>query len=340
VDAAFLGFWGCACPLGEYWGYASADALAAEQELLQAPDLPLGAIELILQNRSCQPCPADLPVRCSPLAVVRPPHILTASVYPLISGRRLRSMLPYLDTKTMPTCLHPAVCAAPAAYISDWAAWSALASNGTTETLQFADIQCREGHDSSSPLCAACLQGFWLDGFLCRPCFEGAQAVVIIGVLAGAALLGYVIARHHRQTGSPHHYATVILWFFQVAHTLQVSIQINAAQHGAARVGAEGGAGLASYLPILSFRPWALECLIPAWNFKVTSGVLFAVPWLVALVTIFARSWRRVGVFLLDLLYLPVAQRGIQWFNFRTFPVDGASQVCRAAFSCTHMAAL
>jgi hypothetical protein len=67
---------------------------------------------------------------------------------------------------------------------------------------------------------------------------------VVVGALVGLGLLGFAVWRHHHDHDQPlstrsdpesaatFHFLTVILWFFQVAHALQVSQQINAAQRG------------------------------------------------------------------------------------------------------------
>ncbi len=127
---------------------------------------------------------------------------------------------------------------------------------------------------------------------------------------------------------------------------LRVSQQINAAQRGADSVG-DGGygsssssagsdTGLTGLLPVLSFRPWAPECLWPGWSFRASSAALFALPWAVGAGAA-VRPWRRACVLLLDLvrraarreqrtmtavaqMYLPVAERAVQWFNLLTLP--------------------
>ncbi len=322
VDAAFLGFWGCTCPSGYYWGYASAQALATERSTVEGRGLSLGALEAVLEGRQCLPCPADLAVRCSPLAVEAPPHIVTASVYPLTTGGRPRALLPYLNPGTLLHCLHPAVCGGSPLFVDDWVAWAALASTGAAVTADFAEFQCREGHDADTPMCAGCLRGYWQDGFLCRRCFAGAAALVVLGALAGAALLAYAVRRSLRAgADAAHNYATIVTWFFQVAQTLQVSTQINAAQQSGRTDRADGGAGVSSYLPALSFRPWALECLVAGWSFAASSAALLALPWAVAAGMAVRPAWRRAGVLVLDLLYLPAAQRAIQWLNQRTLPL-------------------
>ncbi len=66
-----------------------------------------------------------------------------------------------------------------------------------------------------------------------------------------------------------------------------------------------------SYLPVLSFRPWALECLLPGWDFRASSAGLFAAAWAVGAAGMAVPAWRRACVLLLDLMYLPVAQRAV-----------------------------
>ncbi len=336
VDAAFLDFWGCTCPPDFYWGYSDARSLAAESAALrQRPDMSLGELERILQGRSCLPCPDDTSVQCSALAVVDPPHVVTRSVYPFVPGRFLnRSVLPYLSHDQLRSCMHPAVCGGDSLFIGDnWTQWALLASSGAAFRAPFTQFQCRAGHDAATPLCAGCLSGYWLDGFLCRRCFAGAEALVVLGVLAGLGALCYVVWRHHRPVtrGAVHHFLTVILWFFQVAHALQLSQQINAAHHS--NTGADE-LGLAVYLPVLSFRPWALECLLPGWSFRTSSAALFTLAWAVGAAGVAVPAWRRSCVLLLDLMYLPVAQRAVQWFNTMRLPRedDNVSRLpCEAA---------
>ena len=160
VDAAFLGFWGCVCPPGFYWGYAELDAILSERAL--SPDMSLGEQERVLQNRTCLPCPPDLPVMCSPLAVTSPPHTVARSVYPFVSGSTgnrtgtnhllgvPRAVLPYLARDHLRACLHPAVCGGSSAYSQRWTLWSQFASNGTAFSPAFAEFQCRAGHNSST----------------------------------------------------------------------------------------------------------------------------------------------------------------------------------------------
>jgi hypothetical protein len=222
VDAAFLGFWGCACPPDFYWGYLQSRDLVQESTALRAvSEMSLGERERVLQARTCLPCPTDLPVRCSPLAVLDPPHVVTHSVYPfappalalaISSGNDhespaglARSVLPYLimSVDQIRACLHPAVCGGDPTtqFVGDnWTDWAQLASNGAAFSAPFAQFQCRVGHDAATPLCAGCNAGFWLDGFLCRRCFSGAEVLVVLGVLAGLGGLCYVLWRHNRAT--------------------------------------------------------------------------------------------------------------------------------------------
>jgi hypothetical protein len=342
VDAAFLGFWGGACPPDFYWGYADAGGVAEESARLRErpeAELSLGQIERVLQARTCLPCPADLPVRCSALAVINAPHVVTRSVYPFAPQRSLnRSALPYLGRDQLHACLHPAVCGGDSIFIGDnWTQWSALAATGLAFSAPFTQFQCRAGHDASTPLCAGCMARYWLDGFLCRRCFAGAEALVVLGALAGLAALCYVVWRHQRSTArvAADHFLAIILWFFQVAHALQISQQINAAQRlsaGAAGAGAgDAGPGLVSFLPVLSFRPWALECLLPGWSFRASSAALFVLAWAVGAAGVAVPAWRRSCVLLLDLMYLPVAQRAVQWFNTMRLPREDDNVRLRGA---------
>jgi hypothetical protein len=324
VDAAFLAFWGCVCPPDHYWGYASEAALASEEARFAAAWF-IGEQEATLQARACLPCPPGLPVRCSPLAVVDAPHVVTQSAYPLPQrdGRQPRSRLPYLTPRSLLPCLHPAVCGSTRGFVDDWATWAPLAANGTAATAAFADFQCREGHDAAAPLCSGCLRGYWLDGFLCRRCVAGAEALVVLGSLAALGLLVFAVRRQLRMQAdgvrTTASFGSIILWFFQVSHTLQVSQQINAAQRGSSL--SQDAGGLAALLPVLSFRPWALQCLIPGWNLTTASVLLFATAWVLAGATVTLRksSWRRAVVLVMDMMYLPVSQRAILWLNQRSF---------------------
>jgi hypothetical protein len=146
---------------------------------------------------------------------------------------------------------------------------------------------------------------------------------VVLGVLAGLGALCYIVWKHHRPNphGAADHFLAVILWFFQVAHALQISQQINAAQRSSSSASA-GESGLAPFLPVLSFRPWAMECLLPDWSFRTSSAALFALAWAVGAAGVAVSKWRRSCVLVLDLMYLPVAQRAVQWFNTMRLPRD------------------
>jgi hypothetical protein len=338
VDAAFLGFWGCTCPIGYYWGYARNDTTLSDEtrQLHQHADMSLGEREALLLRRTCLPCPPELPIRCSALAVVSAPHVVTRSVYPFMpDGARNRSLLPYLESNSLRSCLHPEVCGAGDRYKFndlDWPKWVALSATGEALSQAFSDVQCREGHDPTTPLCAGCLRGYWLDGFLCQRCFFGAEALVVLALVGGLALLVYAVWRHHRPVDrkAADHYLTLILWFFQVTQTLQVSSQINAAQRDTASATASAGdgadtgpgSGLSRHLSVLSFRPWAMECLYASWTLKVASVALFGLPWVVGVAALVVPRWRRACVLLLDLMYLPVAERAILWFNTMKLPRD------------------
>jgi hypothetical protein len=321
VDAAFLSFWGCTCPPDHFWGLASLDALDEETATL-GPEMSIGQREEVLERRACLHCPNDLSISCSPLATARPPHVVTKSVYPFLPGGGvpLRSRLPYLPRDALVACLHPAVCGGPSVLADDWDQWTP--SGPLDAAPEYGDaFMCREGHDAESPLCATCVPGFWLDGFLCRRCFRGVEALVALGLLFGLVLLVYVLLRHHLAASGMHHmynYAPIVLWYFQVSQALQLSAQINAAQAGDAL--AVQSSSLSDLLPVLSFRPWALECLSRAWDYRASSVLLLGLPWAVAAVGLALPSCRRVSVFALDLLFLPVAQRAVQWLNQRALP--------------------
>jgi hypothetical protein len=163
--------------------------------------------ERLLQGRRCISCP-DLPVRCSALAVLDPPHVVTRSVYPFMPrGALNRSLLPHLSGDTLLPCLHPAVCGGGgrSPFIGDnWTRWGRVASSGAAFTAEFSQFQCRDGHDPATPLCAGCVDGYWLDGFLCQPCFAGARVLVVLGMLAAVAVLACAVWRHHRAAeGAP-----------------------------------------------------------------------------------------------------------------------------------------
>ncbi len=154
-----------------------------------------------------------------------------------------------------------------------------------------------------------------------------------------------------------HHTSALALWFLQVSGTLQVSAQINGARRTADNAsprtaaalsgGALGSAGLSWLDQLTGFRPWGAECLLgPSWDFMATSTVIMALPWLIATVTAWAAfastahgsptvASRRLvtvsaGLLLLDLLYLPVSARVIEWFNVNRSHDDVRSGLQRA----------
>jgi hypothetical protein len=149
------------------------------------------------------------------------------------------------------------------------------------------------------------------------------------------------------------------LWYFQVSAAISVSSQvrvlracswrcnltrhacwpapqINAAHNGNAEQPSEG---FSKFSQLLTFRPWAMECLVgPAWTYTLSSALMLVAPWAataVAMVVIrLLPRWRvqfaSAAFVLLDLLYLPVSQRAIEWFNTSRdadVPADGAVAV-------------
>jgi hypothetical protein len=366
VDAAFLGFWGCVCPPDQFWGYAANGASAAmdaEASSIAAGHGSLGALEAALQPRRCLPCPRGM--ECSRIAVREAPHRLRGSIYPRlpsgfpraadgVSAGVPRALFPY--TVLLP-CLHPTVCNHEpdaldlAAAGSDWAAWASLAAANVTSTPGFAQFLCRPGHDVDSPQCSACVADYWSNGFICERCGTAYAVLVPLALLGGLAALALhvrhrvrvveqwrrTVAASAERRSMETHSVAVVLSFLQVSATLQISAQINAAQsavsgNGASRNGAgevASGPGSGWLDELLSFRPWAAECVLGVgWNFTTSSGLLLALPWLVAIVALIvgqrlsgsasaavqARTAAAACV-LLDMLYLPVVTRSIVWFN-------------------------
>jgi hypothetical protein len=343
VDAAFLGFWGCVCPQGRYWGYvasAAVDALATEAKVM-GPYASLGRNETALSGRVCLPCPAG--VVCSPLAVVDAPHQLAAgkSLYPQSAGPLdVRALKNIVYASGIVPCLHPAVCNRGRFPVTvEWNDWSALVANGTTTQPGFSRYQCREGHDALSLKCSRCEEHYWLDGFLCRPCRASYPVVMPLSVVAGLAALAFYV-RHRvgentqlRDSAADQkhlrsHTTALVLWFLQVSATLQMSKQINQAAGGTSlNADSHLTDNWSLWLQdMLSFRPWGGECVFGShWDFRVSSGVLFSLPWLVVAVGCGLalaqparwRAWLSFACILLDLLYLPVTQRAVMWFNVK-----------------------
>jgi hypothetical protein len=344
VDASFLSFWGCYCPPDHYWGYARQNLSAQQKEttdLGPVSQLSFRNRESILQMRACFPCPTDVPIKCSPLAVIDPPHVVTRSVYPFAGRIRMpvaasggsssetvnaagfpRAWLPYLSPRELVPCLHPDVCGGKSKLVeNNWTEWIELEVSRSSDE-EFSKFQCRDGHEPNSPLCASCQRGWWLDGFLYRPCFAGAHVLVVFALVVAVGLLILLVWRQHRQlsrrTSAVHASENPILlavWYFQVAHVLQVSLQINAAHRDD---GSSGSSFLSSYFEFFSLRPWALECAFDSWTYKTSSVVLFSLPWVSLALLVFQQQ--NLCAVLLDLLFLPVSQRAISWFNTRTVP--------------------
>lgn len=379
-DAAFLGFWGCVCPLGLYWGYSGLQRASAgllQEAAAMTADAWLGRNESALMGRMCVPCPPN--VQCSPLAVVDAPHVLTGSRYPLHSLVDARLALDPLAQRNLVyvesvPCLHPAVCNRNGvAADMDWAQWVALmkrrtaagadntsssasfsvgsSSSGSQASLQLT-FQCREGHDPSSLKCSRCLPGYWLDGFLCHRCAASYSVLAPLSAfVAVCALIAYLVysARYRPRRVRPvslsvssnvtatsttstelsvvrrSHSVSLVLWFLQVSATLQASSQINAAASSTATAdSAEPGSGLSWLDNLLSFRPWASECVVgTGWDFRSSSALLLALPWAVLAVGLVLGRLRRLAVddvafgacILLDMLYIPVTQRSMELFN-------------------------
>jgi hypothetical protein len=241
--------------------------------------------------------------------------------------------------------LHPQICNVnPFASIDTWAAWVPLASSGVVDTADLANVQCREGHSPTARLCSKCIDGYWLDGLLCRRCFNGEAALVgIVSIAALGALVVYVwLQMRNFSVGAGEHCVTLLLWYFQVAGALQLSAQINAAENG--HSDDTDNDPFRAVLPLLSFRPWAAECLLGgAWTFETGSLLLLLLPTVIVVATICARAlWSSAsararvlfaGVLLLDMTYLPVAQRAIEWFNERR-PAEMPDMVCLLRRAC------
>ncbi len=328
ADSAFLGFAGCACPTGQFWGYAAPDP-AALRALLQAEEALnanwwLGRHEVVLSSRTCLPCPVA--AACSPLALQNATHRLQGSRYPwapaalrdLALPVRSRALLVY--AASLP-CLHPEVCnREPVDFAGweDWGAWAAAAQSGATAQPEAAEYQCREGHDPAARQCARCLDGHWADGFLCRRCGPGfAVLVPVLGVAALVAAACFVLykvkkaqeldrelaaAAASTAAAAPavNNSGSLVFWFLQVSATLRVSAQINAAQRGdawAERQSFDGASGGLSWLELwVTLRPWAAECFWgPSWTFAASSAGLFALPWAVVVLLAALRQARRRG---------------------------------------------
>jgi hypothetical protein len=248
ADPFFLGFWGCACPEGAFWGYGGPrDAiLAALHNEVQAmtPETPFGGNLSVLSRRTCVPCPPF--VACSPLTVPAAPHRLVGSRYPLptaLPDRAPRLRMDFVYAPLLP-CLHPAVCnRAPALTATSWTEWAQLTEAGVTQLADFGEFLCREGHDASSLLCSRCLNGYWLDGFLCHRCERGYGALVAVALVACTVLLAlYISVRARASTADRHATAgasfpaqtvATTLWYLQVSAALALSSQARRASRHA-----------------------------------------------------------------------------------------------------------
>ncbi len=198
ADPSFLGFWGCECPSGFFWGYDGPPQerlTGIRQELaLEASGASFGRLFAARRQRKCVPCPPF--VVCNSLTVAEAPHQLQGSRYPLPVDLpwppRVRQGFVYA---TLLSCLHPSVCnRAPALTAASWPEWSQLRADGVTAQSTFNEFLCREGHDAASLMCSRCEEGYWQNGFLCERCLEGFGALVVVGLLICSALLALYIA--------------------------------------------------------------------------------------------------------------------------------------------------
>lgn len=339
VDAAWLRFWGCYCPPGTYWGYPASRLDLARAEAYNFSVLAsLGEQERVLSARNCEPCPSGLD--CNQLTVPQPPHQAVGSVYPYFAEGepcRKRALLPY--AAALLPCLHPAVCNQPspdvAALLSlfsgrvgSWESWPEGQKTGVAKVgAAFSEVQCREGHDPASALCGSCVEGYWADGFLCQPCVAG--AAVLVSLAAVAAVVGLALYLKHRVTVHVQssrflgQTTTIVLWYFQMSGALQLSAQLNRGRSSQAQPDSSSvqvPAVLDWLQPLLSFRFWAAECLVgSAWNFKLSSAVLLSLPFILPPMLVFRSDVPRTAAVLLsDLMFLPVTQRALQWFNHET----------------------
>ncbi len=203
VDASWLGYWGCRCPEGAFWGYADSASelplVAIEDErALMREYATFGANMSVLARRTCVPCPPH--VVCNPLALMAAPHQLLGSRYPLPLPLRGGDEEPrarrHFVYATLLPCLHPAVCnRAPEVSAATWAEWVALNAGGVTGGPSFAEYLCRDGHDPASLMCSRCVSGYWLDGFLCERCLPGYAGLVAVGLVGCVALLVVYVAQ-------------------------------------------------------------------------------------------------------------------------------------------------
>ncbi len=250
--------------------------------------------------------------------------------------------------------------------VSDWPQWSSLVANGSSSSPAVSEFLCRAGHDPSSFMCSRCLPDFYLNGFLwfvalarllvcvesltrtcafahSEPCQRGFTALVPVAVVGAILLLGaFIYKRIQRQCAqsgvatdeaSIDESVSLVLWFLQVSSTLQVSSQINMARGGVAE--AATPVGITWLDTLFSFRPWATECSLgTVYDFTSATVGLLVLPWLVVIAAAVlvaavprrAYEWKSGAAMLLDLMYLPVGQRSIEWFNRDT---SSASQLGR-----------
>ncbi len=351
--------------------------LLAERELLTAT-ATMGQNQSTLAGRACVPCPAFLD--CSQLAVVEAPHEVVGSRYPIslpLFGpvtavnvdRMLRADLVYATA--LVACLHPTVCnrPAPPPHARSWPEWAPLVADGTINTADFSRYLCREGHDAASLLCSRCLDRYWLQGFLCQPCGDGATLAavsVLVGVAMIVALAVYVrhrILSHEvppsaselggralrvmtdesggtapQRASEDAETTSIALWYLQVSSLLLVSTQINSARTDSGRGDGTDTVWRSWLDQLVSFSPWAAECIMgQGWTFTVSSLLLLSLPWLIlaaasAATCVYRRQtgrWLAAACILFDLAYLPVVARALAWLNVDHAFADYGAPVCR-----------
>jgi hypothetical protein len=330
-------------------GYASdALRLAAREDQRMGPESSAGSNETVLRDRACWPCPPD--VVCSSLTVAAAPHLLapSKSIYPVPYLQR--ALLPYGRTVA---CLHPLVCNAPpeVPVPQTWDEMAAYVIAGHDQELGNTQYRCRDLHDVQSFKCSGCQEGAWKEGFLCRKCVASASVLLPLAVALGVVLLGvFLWVRFPAEAGpAPFsagddggatsaqslHSVTLLFSFLQISDVIHLSDQINAARSGRGQTAAQSAMldwsnVLAQFL---AFTPSGAECLLgSAWNDTSSTVVVLMLPWLVVAAALVAYALRHRArlpwsaaalVYTLDLLYMPVTQRVVTWFNVDSSELPG-----------------
>eukprot|EP01006_Ploeotia_vitrea_P000919 TRINITY_DN103894_c0_g1_i1.p1 TRINITY_DN103894_c0_g1~~TRINITY_DN103894_c0_g1_i1.p1 ORF type:complete len:698 (+),score=277.02 TRINITY_DN103894_c0_g1_i1:76-2094(+) len=350
VDASssFMGFVGCDCPPGTYFG------LPIESVHVPGDIGDLTDINAVFDPRSCVVCNHDA-MWCDTPAV-QPKHRLRTGRFALLPvaervRRATRCDQEYVSSDPNPPqsclvyattlkCHNPGVCAP-----ND-------SSNGS---------RCAIGHDPRSLLCSKCAADYYdLGDGECHACLRGYDVLVPLSVvLIVVFYVAYLWTRDmQREMGMK---LSIVLGWLQLMQVLNRSMQVihtssktvstssvsSSAQSSTGRDGTLVDQAQKLLQTIAMFRPWAFECLSSSFDYVTDSYLILVVAPLMTIAIWCAANWherrraddspnndspnnnspnnasnltthariRFIACFTMDLLFMPVSHRIYSAFN-------------------------